>query len=144
MEIIQQLGINGTALIQFGIFICAFFFLNLYLFTPYYKALEERENRTLGGEDLALEFQKKSTELQSEYQTKAKEVTKKIKDIYDAHRVDALKDYESFVSKARTDAGILLETNNQKIAQSIQAATAALRAETTSVSVVITQKLLGK
>ena len=60
MEIIQQLGINGTALIQFGIFICAFFFLNLYLFTPYYKALEERENRTLGGEDLALEFQKKS------------------------------------------------------------------------------------
>jgi F-type H+-transporting ATPase subunit b len=144
MEIIQQLGINGTALIQFGIFICAFFFLNLYLFTPYYKALEEREKRTLGGEDLAQEFQKKSTELHSEYQTKAKEVTKKIKDIYDAHRTDALKEFDALVGKARTEAAILLEANNQKIAQSIQATAAALRAETTNVSVAITQKLLGK
>lgn len=144
MEIIQQLGINGTALIQFGIFICAFFFLNLYLFTPYYKALEERENRTLGGEDLALELQKKSTDLHSEYQTKAKEVAKKIKDIYDHQRGDAAKDYEALVGKARAEATSLLEANNQKIAHSIQATSAALRSETTNVSIAITQKLLGK
>ncbi|HEY8270053.1 MAG TPA: ATP synthase F0 subunit B [Pseudobdellovibrionaceae bacterium] len=144
MEIIHQLGINGTVFIQFGIFICAFFFLNLYVFTPYYKALEEREKRTLGGEDLAQEFQKKSTELHSEYQTKAKEVTKKIKDIYDSHRLDALKEFDSLVSKARSEAHTLLEANNRQIIQSIQATSAALRAETTSVSVAITQKLLGK
>lgn len=144
MEIIQQLGINGTALIQFGIFICIFFFLNLYLFTPYYKALEERENRTLGGEDLAQEFLKKSTELQSEYQSKAKEVAKKIKDIYDSLRADANKEHEALLNKARSEASSLLEANNQKIAQSIQATTAALRSETTNVSVAITQKLLGK
>src|SRR5437868_3934824 len=107
MEIIHQLGINQTALIQFAIFICMFFFLNLYVFTPYYKALEERENRTMGGEDLAIEFQKKSTELHSEYQIKAKEVSKKIKDIYDAHRNDAVKEYDLIVGKARQEAGSL-------------------------------------
>jgi len=144
MDIIQQLGINGAAAIQFGIFICTFFFLNLYVFTPYYKAHEEREKRTLGGEDLAQEFQKKSTELHSEYQVKAKEVTKKIKDIYDAHRSDALKEHDALVGKARADAASLLETNNQKIAQAVQATTAALRAEATNISVAITQKLLGK
>lgn len=144
MEIIHQLGINGTVLIQFGIFICTFIFLNLYLFTPYYKAKEAREKRTLGGEDLALEFQKKSTELHSEYQIKAKEVTKKIKDIYGAHRSDALKEYDALVSKARTDAATLLETNNANISKAIQATSAALRSETTNISVAITQKLLGK
>ena len=144
MDIIQQLGINGAAAIQFGIFICAFFFLNLYVFTPYYKAHEEREKRTLGGEDLAQEFQKKSTDLQSEYQAKAKDIAKKIKDIYDAQRSEALKDNESLLGKARGEATTLLEANNQKIAQSIQATASALRAETTNISVAITQKLLGK
>ncbi len=144
MEIIHQLGINGTAIVQFGIFICAFFFLNLYVFTPYYKAFAERENRTFGGEDLAQEFQKKSTELHSEYQTKAKEVTKKIKEVYDAHRSDALKEYDILVVGARAEAQSFLEANNQKIAQSIQATAAALRAETTNIAIVITQKLLGK
>ncbi|MGZ3742281.1 MAG: ATP synthase F0 subunit B [Pseudobdellovibrionaceae bacterium] len=144
MGIIHQLGINGTVFIQFGIFICAFFFLNLYVFTPYYKALEERERRTRGGEDLAQEFHKRSVELHSEYQMRAKEVTKKIKDIYDSHRLDALKEYDALVGRARAEAHTHLETNNQKISQSIQATSAALRAETTSVSVAITQKLLGK
>jgi F-type H+-transporting ATPase subunit b len=144
MEIIHQLGINGTVFIQFSIFICTFFFLNLYVFTPYYKAHEEREKRTLGGEDLAQEFQKKSTELHSEYQMKAKEVTKKIKDIYDAHRSDALKEFDALVGKARSEAHKVLELNNQKIAQSIQTTSEALKAETTNVSIAITQKLLGK
>jgi len=121
-----------------------FFFLNIYVFTPYYKALEERERRTLGGEDLALEFQKKSTELHSEYQIKAKEVSKQIKEIYDAHRNDAIKEYDLIVGKARKEAGELLEKNTKTITQSIQAAAPALSAEMTSVCTAITQKLLGK
>lgn len=144
MEIIHQLGINQTALIQFVIFVCMFFFLNIYLFTPYYLALKERETRTLGGEDLALELQKKSTELHSEYQVKAKEVSKQIKEIYDSHRNDAVKEYDLIVGKAREEAAELLEKNNKTIGQAIQAVAASLGAETTTVSMVITQKLLGK
>ncbi|MBK9324655.1 MAG: ATP synthase F0 subunit B [Bdellovibrionaceae bacterium] len=144
MEIIHQLGINQTALIQFAIFVCMFFFLNIYLFTPYYLALKERETRTLGGEDLALELQKKSTELHSEYQVKAKEVSKQIKEIYDSHRNDAVKEYDLIVGKAREEAAELLEKNNKTIGQAIQAVAASLGAETTTVSMVITQKLLGK
>jgi F0F1-type ATP synthase membrane subunit b/b' len=144
MEIIHQLGINSAVFVQFGIFICTFYFLNLYVFTPYHKAHEERENRTLGGEDLAHELQRKSTELHSEYQLKAKEVTRKIKDIYDGHRADALKEFDSLVGKARSDSKALLEANNLKIAQSVQAASVALTAEGANLSVAITQKLLGK
>lgn len=144
MEIIHQLGINQTAFVQFAIFIAIFFFLNAYVFTPYYKALEVRESRTLGGEDLALEFQKKATDLHSEYQLKAKEVTSKIKSIYDAQRNDAAKEYDVIVTKARAEAATLLEGNDRSIAQSIQATAAALKAETKNVAVAITQKLLGK
>jgi F-type H+-transporting ATPase subunit b len=144
MEIIQQLGINGTALVQFGIFICIFFFLNFYLFKPYYKAVEERENRTLGGEDLALEIQQKTTELHSQYQIKAKSVSQKIKTIYDAQRSDALKEYDTIVGQARQQSASLLESNNQKIAHAIQGAAAQLHAESNQVAIAITRKLLGK
>ncbi|RYZ85581.1 MAG: hypothetical protein EOP04_15640 [Proteobacteria bacterium] len=144
MEIIHQLGINQSAFIQFAIFISIFFFLNAYVFTPYYKALEERENRTSGGEDLAAEFQKKTTDLQTEYQAKAKDLSAKIKSIYDAQRAEAAKEYEVIVTKARGEATGLLETNDRAIAQSIQSTAAALKAETTNVAVAITQKLLGK
>lgn len=144
MEIIHQLGINQTAFIQFAIFISIFFFLNTYVFTPYYKALEGRENRTLGGADLALELQKKTVDLHSEYQLKAKEITSKIKGIYDAQKNDVTKEYDLIVNKARTEANALLESNDRSIAQSIQSTASALEAETSNVAVAITQKLLGK
>jgi F-type H+-transporting ATPase subunit b len=144
MEMIHQLGINSTALIQFCIFVCIFFFLNLYLFKPYYKALEERENRTEGGEDLALELQQKALELQSQYQVKAKTVSQKIKTIYDAQRSDALKEYDAIVSQARQQSTALLETNNQQIAQQIQATTQQLASEVHQVAQAITRKLIGK
>lgn len=144
MEIIRQLGINETALIQFGIFVCIFFFLNLFLFKPYYKAFEERENRTLGGEDLALEIQQKTIELTSQYQIKAKSLAQKIKAIYDSHRSDALKEYDLIIGKARQQTHSLLESNSQQISQSIQATEGQLRLEAGKVASAITQKMLGK
>lgn len=144
MEIIHQLGINGTVFIQFAIFICTFLFLNLYVFKPYYAAVEAREKSTTGAEDMATEILKKTTELHSEYEIRAREVSQKIKEIYEQQKGIASKECDAIVGKARTEATTMLEQNNRQISQAVQAAAAVLKSETSSVALAITHKLLGK
>lgn len=142
MDIFGQLGINTTAAFQFVLFAIALIFLSKVVFAPYAHALEERQRRTKGGEDLALEYQNKSVELHSEYETKTRELNGQIKGVVDTAKSQANKDYEVMVSKARTEAEKLVHDNRSKIASAVQAASADLKAQTNAVAMAITTKLL--
>lgn len=142
MDIFGQLGINTTAAIQFVLFAIALIFLSKVVFTPYTHAYEERQRRTKGGEDLALEYQNKSVELHSEYETKARELNNEIKGIVDGAKSQANKDYESLVAKARSESEKLVHENRTKISTAVQGAAAELKSQTTAVAMAITTKLL--
>jgi len=142
MDIFGQLGINTTAAVQFVLFAIALIFLSKVVFGPYAHALEERQRRTKGGEDLALEYQNKSVELQTEYETKTRELNSQIKGIIDAAKSQATKDYEALVAKARSESEKLVHDNRTKIAASVQGAAAELKSQTTAVAMAITTKLL--
>lgn len=144
MDIFHQIGINTTAIFQFVFFAIALLFMTKVVFGPYAHALEERQKRTKGGEDLALEFQKKSIELQSQYEAKAREVNGKIKDIFDDVKSGANKQYEAAVNAARDEANKLVLDNRSKLTKAIEQAAAELKNQTTLVAVTITNKLLGK
>lgn len=144
MDIFAQLGINTTAGIQFVFFAIALIFLSKVVFGPYAHALEERERRTKGGEDLALEYQNKSVELQTEYEVKTRDLNSQMKSIIDAAKTQANKDYESAVSKARTEADKLVQDNRTQITSAVATAAGDLKSQTNSVAMAITSKLLGK
>ena len=144
MDIFHQIGINATAIIQFVFFAIALIFLSKVVFGPYAHALEERQKRTKGGEDLALEFQKKSIELQSEYEVKARDVNGKIKDIFDATKAEANKQYENSVGIAREEANRQITENRNKLIKAVEQAAQELKGQTTMVAMAITNKLLGK
>lgn len=144
MDIFGQLGINSTAGIQFVFFAIALLFLNKVVFTPYAHALEERERKTKGGEDLALEYQAKSIELQTQYETKVRELNLEIKTIVDASKAEANKQYETVVSKTRTDADKIISDNRTKVASAVASAASELKSQTQAVALAITSKLLGK
>ena len=144
MDIFGQLGINTTAAIQFVLFAIALVFLTKVVFGPYAHALEERERRTKGGEELAHEFQSKSVELQSTYETKTREVNAEIKAIFDTTKAAANKEYELSVSTARTQADKLVQTNREKISSAVSQAANELKSQTQAVAMAITTKLLGK
>lgn len=144
MDIFGQLGINSTAGIQFVFFAIALLFLNKIVFTPYAHALEERERKTKGGEDLALEFQAKSIELQAQYETKARALNLEIKNIVDASKADANKQYETVVFKTRTDADKVISENRKKVSAAVETAARELKSQTQAVALAITSKLLGK
>ncbi|QDK39564.1 ATP synthase F0 subunit B [Bdellovibrio sp. NC01] len=144
MDIFGQLGINTTAGIQFVFFAIALLFLTKFVFAPYAHALEERERKTKGGEDLALEYQAKSVELQSQYESKLRELNLETKAIIDASKAEANKQYESVVTKSRDEATKLVSDNRTKITTAVQAAASELKSQTQAVALAITSKLLGK
>ncbi len=142
MDIFGQLGINTTAAFQFVFFSIALLFLSKVVFAPYAHALEERQRRTKGGEDLALEYQNKSVELQTEYETKLRALNGEIKTIVDSAKSQANKEYETLIANVRTDSEKLVQENRSKISTAVQTAAADLKSQTTAVAVAITTKLL--
>lgn len=142
MDIFGQLGINTTAAFQFVLFAIALTFLSKVVFAPYAHALEERQKRTKGSEDLALEYQTKSIEMQNEYEGKLRDLNSQIKTSVDQAKAEATKDYEALVNKARQESEELVLNNRQKVTASVQQAMADLKSQTSAVAMAITTKLL--
>lgn len=144
MDIFGQLGINTTAAYQFVFFAIALIYLSKVVFTPYAQALDERQKKTKGGEDLATEYQAKSVELQAEYETKARALNNEIKAIIDSAKSQAAKDYEQAVEQSRLQADKLVQQNRTTVVSAVESAVAELKSQTSAVAMAITTKLLGK
>lgn len=144
MDIFGQLGINTTAAFQFVFFAIALIYLSKVVFAPYAQALEERQKKTKGGEDLAVEYQAKSVELQAEYETKARALNTEIKSIIDSAKSQAAKDYEQSVEKSRVEAEKLVQQNRSTVSSAVESAVGELKSQTSAVAMAITTKLLGK
>lgn len=142
MDIFGQLGINTTAAFQFAFYCIALIFLSKFVFGPYAHAYEERQRRTKGGEDLALEYQNKSVELQSTYEAKMRELNDDIKAIVDSAKTQANKEYETTVSSVRADSEKLVQANRTQLVASVQTASQELKSQTPAVALAITNKLL--
>lgn len=144
MEMLQSLGINATAAIQFVIFILTFIFLRTYVFSAYFQAYEKRNEKTKGGEELANEYLGKTSELQALYQTEARKVAAEINGIYQQKKGEALNEQESIVSQARSEAQKRIESSRVSIAEAVSSASGLLKGQVNNVALSITNKLLGK
>lgn len=141
---LQQLGVNSTFFIQFVVFIAIISFLSIYVFGPYAKAVEDREKQTKGSEDEALDMDKKSVELYSEYETKARQVHGTIQEIYKNARVQAQQEQEKTIQQARSASDLYLNETRKKIKTSVMSAEEVLKKETPQIVMALTNKLLGK
>lgn len=143
-EILKQLHLDGTFFIQLAIFAVAYGFLSRVLFQPYAKALDERENRTKGGEDLAIELHKKANELRQQYESKARLVSGDVKTIFDDYRAQANIEISQILTKARAESQRLIEAASKKVGLEIAEAQQQLSSEIPLVMQEISRKLLVK
>lgn len=141
---LQQLGINSTFYVQFGLFIFAITYLSMYVFGPYAKAVDDRQSQTKGSQDQAVEVEKKTLELHSEYEFKAREVHGKIQDVYKQMRAEANQEYEKTVKVAREESDKYVDQVRAQVKSSVAVAREALKKDTPQIVVALTQKLLGK
>lgn len=144
MTILDQLGINHTIFLQFGIFAVAYLSLYFLIFKPYSAALTEREVRTKGGEELAGELYRQAQDLRENYEKKARHINSQIKEIFDQCRADATKETDALVTKARGESQALVEKARMQVAAGISDAENKLQADVPQVAQAIVSKLLAK
>lgn len=104
VQILVQLHANSTAYFQFIIFVAAISFLTMYVYNPYFKAADKRFQKTKGADAVAKDAAAEAKNLQLVYQTKARAVNNKIREIYDAEKSKALKKAAEILSQAKAQA----------------------------------------
>ena len=86
MAILTELGLNGSFFLQLIIFCVAYVALSRLVFGPYSEALTLREQKTIGGENLAAELMNATEDLKTRYETKARLVSGEVKTIFVDYR----------------------------------------------------------
>ena len=144
LSIIIGLGVNETVYYQLAIFLVGYLFLYFLVFKPYFRALQEREKRTLGTQDLAGKIIEETQKLESEYQVKARELNAKYKSIYDQCRTEAMGEHDEIVNQARHQAKDRVEKVRKEIQQNVSVAREELLGEKKHVATAIVTQVLGK
>ena len=143
MELFKTLGLDETILFQFGIFLVVYLFLSNILFKPYMKAFDKRSEQTVGKTDTAERFIVEAQELENEYETKAREINKKFKVIYDESRTLALKEHDHLVAEARSSAKEITEKAQKEITIAMQEAQKKLQLEVPAIAKTISNQVIG-
>jgi F-type H+-transporting ATPase subunit b len=144
MNLLIQLGVNQTLVIQLIVFLIVFVALKQLLFVPYFAAYKERQVRTVGQTELAERFVAEARELEEHYANRAQEANDKFREVYDKARGEAVKEYDKQVASARAKTKAIIDETAQKIQHEMAAVRTQLSHETGGVSRLMVQKLVGK
>ena len=143
MAILLQLGANQTAFIQFFIFIVSISFLTVFVYGPYFKALDQRQQQTKGAEQVATETQTEVKKLESIFKAKAREINEKIKNIFDSSRVQASSTTTTVLNDAKGAAAELTEKARKEISAQKVSAEKDIQTISQSIAAEISKKITG-
>jgi len=139
-----MITIDYSIFIQIALFLLIWFFLARFVFTPFQRLLEEREQRTEGMKAEAETLLKETERLRMEYEgriTKAKEEGNSIKE---AIRQEALQAREELLTHAQEDAARFLVTARQQIQEEMQKDRELVVQEAEVIAQEMTEKILAR
>lgn len=143
MQILQQLGANQSAIIQFFIFAISIAFLTVFVFNPFFKAYDERLEKTKGVENVAKDTIEETKNLNLIFQSKARESNDKIRNIYDTERSAAQKKSEDILKTAKADADKILVSSRSEIASQVSQSKSQVASLSQEIATQLTQKFEG-
>lgn len=140
MEILQQLGANQSALIQFFIFAISIAFLTIFVFNPYFKAYDIRLQKTKGVESVAKDTIEETKNLNLIFQSKARESNDKIRSIYDTEKGQAQKTSDEIIKLAKADADKIISNSRAEISQQVSQSKSQVVSLSQEIATQLTQK----
>ncbi len=143
MEILSQLGANGTAFIQFFIFIVAISFLTIVVYNPFFKAYDQRHKLTKGADQVAFETQDEAKKLTQIYAARAREINEKLNNIFNMSKTDSLKSTAIILDAAKISVEQTTETARKDIQAKKSSAEQQIKTVSQEVSDFIVQKMTG-
>lgn len=140
MEILQQLGANQSAFIQFFIFAISIAFLTTFVFGPYFKAYDQRLVKTKGAENVAKDTVEETKNLNLIFQSKAREVNDKITSIYNAENETAKHTAEDLLKNAKNESAQIIETSRKQLSEQVAQSASQIQALSKDIAQQLTQK----
>jgi len=121
-QILLQLGANQTVYIQLLLFVVAITFLTTVVFNPFFKAADQRHKRTKGADAVAKDAALEAKNLATIYQTKAREINNKIKEIFDVKKSEALKKASEVIAESKSKADTVAIESRKNIEAQLKSA----------------------
>jgi len=115
-ETLQQLGINQTVFVQFGLIIILFVLLTKIYFKPFLKLFEQRHNRTIGDTNAAKKLLDEANAKFKEYETKITDARRAAQAEFENNLAEARKEEARLLAAAREE----MKKINQQAAQEVQ------------------------
>lgn len=143
MQILLQLGANQTAFVQFVLFIIAISFLTVVVYGPFFKAYDQRLQQTKGAEQVALETEEEAKKIELIYQSRAREINNKIKDIFETSKKEATEAATQILNKAKASVGELADKTRADIETQKVRAQSEIQTISNEVAAEMTKKLTG-
>ncbi len=143
MEILQQLGANQSAFIQFFIFAAVIAFLTVYVFNPFFKAYDQRLQKTKGVESVAKDTIEETKNLNLIFQTKARESNDKLRNIYDTEKNTAQKNSDEIIKTAKKEADQIISNSREEITNQISQSKTQVAALSQEIATQLSQKFKG-
>lgn len=143
MEILQQLGANETAFIQFILFVVTITFLTTVVFNPFFKAYDQRLKQTKGADQVASETQDEAKKIEQIYQSRAREINDKLSAVFNSSKSEASESVTKILNDAKST--VAAETEKARVAIDLQKHNAEQNSQAIAeeVSSEISKKLTG-
>ena len=138
------IDVDGTLIIQFGLFLLMAFVVTNWLFKPYLRMREEREQGIDGARKEADEMTATADARLAEYQSKLSEARSRAYDEQRKLRIEATEYQAEVTAKARKESGAALEASRTKVRTEVDSARAELMPESEALAGRIAAKLLGR
>ena len=143
LQILTQLGANYTAFIQFGIFIVSISFLTVVVYSPYFKAYDERVKLTKGSDQIAEETENEAKKMAVIFQTRAREINQKIQSVFDNSKAQAQETANTILNQGKTSVAEVTDRARADINTQKSKAEKDVAAISQDVAAEITRKITG-
>lgn len=144
MEILRQLGIDGTLWIQLAFFGVCYFFISQFIFKPYMTNLAHRKKNTTGASDEAVKLMAATDHLAMDYAGKMKDQNEQVLEVFNQIKNEGKSEEQKLITTARNRAEKLIAEANDKIAKEIQGVKTQLEKTIPELSRATAKKLLGR
>lgn len=138
------LSVNKTVFIQIILFLIAIFILNSLVFKPFIQLIDRRHKLTRGAIEEAEELEHKVKEIIQEYDLKLAEARAAAQEERNKILREAETVSSGIITKAREDAGVVLEEAKAKLEKEAEQMKEKLRGDVDLLAKDIASKILGK
>jgi len=139
-----MIDIDYSIFIQIGLFLLIWLFLARFVFTPYQRLLEEREQRTEGMKAEAERLLAEAEQLQMQFEERITKAKGEGNSIKEGIRQEALQAREELLTHAHEDAARFLQTVRQQIQEEMQKGRQLAVQEAEVIGLEMAEKILGR